>query len=616
MRFLESCFPCVFSVHLSFEMMESHSNNKRTATGGDISPVNHKKTNVSIAEANGGLPVTPQENLDYRGRIWQSNNYRYLPYHFQEHLVYSSVDWRWRDCQGKKLDKDLYKALFEDRTIRKSQGTNKSRKIDLGLLANILWSLLLFLYSPRKRKTMCTALVQCIFRVLALKYPEYFSEILLAESILFLPSKITLPYKFQRTIDTQPTGGLNYESCNSIRSGVEELRKHQMGIIPCGTTIARTARKLEQHAASEHGLAIEQTTTNHGPVFSFEFYNLIRLVIKSFGLQDYACTGSTAKPVMLTYTLDGAQLTNELGHLTGGFKIVDPRAIDPLSGIAIAINGKWQSRDLCFVTQLAFVKDSKAAYNDCFAEFFERFNGERFVIPATDTEPELSNFDINSCQDLSSGWKATKLGGGCKSTNLFCCHCMVSRDTSCRFKSNDDRCNICVRLGIEQCFCHDVVDKDILEETKRRLAEYIDEALDDGYRRLDYIAKHSEMIFDSHVTGKETMTNHIDYEPDSKPDIKRFESLLNEEIKLRFKGETQRGRQLMRMDLQSKRQSLKEVEACESAINQLRKTVVRHEETRILAVALAAWKLIPCLLHMKMRVCEKVFHYQVNDALD
>ena len=466
----------------SSEPSSSKSNKKRTATvGEDISPVNNKKTNAFIAEAN-VVPVTPQEDLYYCGNWRRNTNYVYYPYHFHEHLVYSSVDWRWRDCQGKKLDRELHKALIDDWAKSKSQGTNKSRKIDLVLFANVIWNLLGFLYSPRKRKTMCTALVQCIFRVLALKYPEYFSEILLAESILFLRRKVTLPYKFQRTIDTQPTGGLNYESCNSIRSGVEELRKHQMGIIPCGTTIARTAQKLEQHAASEHGLAIEQTTTNHGPVFSFEFYNLIRLVIKSFGLQDYACTGSTAKPVMLTYTLDGAQLTNELGHLTGGFKIVDPRAIDPLSGIAIAINGKWQSRDLCFVTQLAFVKDSKAAYNDCFAEFFERFNGERFVIPATDTEPELSNFDINSCQDLSSGWKATKLGGGCKTTNLFCCHCMVSRDTSCRFKSNDDRCNICVRLGIEQCFCHDVVDKDILEETKRRLAEYIDEALDEGYR--------------------------------------------------------------------------------------------------------------------------------------
>jgi hypothetical protein len=120
---------------------------------------------------------------------------------------------------------------------------------------------------------------------------------------------------------------------------------------------------------------------------------------------------------------------NDLGHLTGGINIVDPHAVDTSTGNLLALTGKFQSRELSFVSRLAFVKDNKETYQDCFREFFEAFNGERFVIPATDLELKLSNCEINSCQDLSPGWKSTQLGGGCKNTKLFCPYCMVSRET-------------------------------------------------------------------------------------------------------------------------------------------------------------------------------------------
>jgi hypothetical protein len=114
-------------------------------------------------------------------------------------------------------------------------------------------------------------------------------------------------------------------------------------------------------------------------------------------------------------------INNRIGtSITGGIKIVDPRAVDPSTGNLLGIQGKFQSRDLSFVSQLAFVKDCKQTYKDCFGVFFSVFNGGQFVIPETDNEPELSNFEITSCQDTSSGWKSTQLGGGCKSMNHFC----------------------------------------------------------------------------------------------------------------------------------------------------------------------------------------------------
>jgi hypothetical protein len=254
----------------------------------------------------------------------------------------------------------------------------------------------------------------------------------------FIREHVTCAYKFQRTIDTQPTGGLNYGSIESIRKGVEELSCYEIGSIPSSATIPRCARQLERHAAIEDGLEIQEQSTAPGPVFSFKIFNFIQTILKGFGLDVNARTGSLSSPVLICWTLGYAQLTRELGHLTGGIKIVDPRAVDPQTGIPLLISGKFQSRELSFPCRLAFTKDSKETYKECFGSFFEVMNGKQLVIPVTDTEPELSNFDVSSCQDLSSGWKTTLLGGGCKSTEYFCPQCMCSRKTIGAFKVTEE----------------------------------------------------------------------------------------------------------------------------------------------------------------------------------
>lgn len=49
-------------------------------------------------------------------------------------------------------------------------------------------------------------------------------------------------------------------------------------------------------------------------------------------LEQCARTGSINKPVMLLWTMDSAQVTNVLGHVAIGVKIVDPRDLDPVTG--------------------------------------------------------------------------------------------------------------------------------------------------------------------------------------------------------------------------------------------------------------------------------------------
>jgi hypothetical protein len=586
----------------------------------DISPVNHKRTNNLVAQINvgphNGNAVTPIQGEEYKFPNGLYNR-SYLPVHENEHFVRSSIDWRWKQQDGVRLDKELYRVMHDDMSKAKSSG-KKSDGIDLEFLASAIWLFLSFLYPQRKHKIKAKALVESIFIFLLNKYPEYFQDTLLESCRKYCRQNVTVPYKIQRTIDTQPTGGLNLGCIESIRKGVEELQKREQGFIPSCQTVARVAKALERHAVDEYGFTINEAATIHGPVYSFDAYNIIRQVCKAFQLEEYAITGSGQPPVQLTYTMDGAQLTNELGHVTGGIKVVDPRAVDPLTGIPLSVTGKFQSRDLSFVCQLAFVKDSKATYKDCFEEFLTTFNQQSIVIPATATEPELSNFEVSSCQDLSSGWKTTQLGGGCHTTNYFCPQCMVSRHTMTLSKVGADRCNMCVECDISNCYCHSVCDPSMLEATRRSIEDYIDKTYDEDCKLLYKIRKQSKLSYDEGTANQQQILCHVDYQPVSRKEWSDFKSLIVNEIKLRLSASTQKDqlRNILGRKFEDQRSALKEMVDCEESILFALSTVQRHDRARNLAVALAVEKLIPCILHMKMRLGEKIFQVIVNMGLE
>jgi hypothetical protein len=220
--------------------------------------------------------------------------------------------------------------------------------------------------------------------------------------------------------------------------------------------------------------------------------------------------------------------------------VVDPRAVDPLTGIPLLVTGRFQSRDLSFVLQLAFVKDSKTTYKDCFENFLSTFNHQALVIPATETDPELSNFEVSSCQDLSSGWKTTQLGGGCHTTNYFCPQCMVSRTTITSFKVVANRCDMCVQTGMDKCFCHAVCDPAMLEATRRSIQQYIDRTFDENYILLHTIRKKSKLSYEERTINNQQIQGHIDYEPMSRKEWSEFKALIVNEIKLRLATKDQR----------------------------------------------------------------------------
>ena len=118
---------------------------------------------------------------------------------------------------------------------------------------------------------------------------------------------------------------MNYTCLNSIRRLVECLGMREYGFIPEKSVVQAAGRELERHAAEDHGLKIIKEMTKHGPSYRFDFDILLRMILMAHGLHDFAATSSIGKhaPVMVAWTLDGAELTKLLSHVTAGIKVVD-----------------------------------------------------------------------------------------------------------------------------------------------------------------------------------------------------------------------------------------------------------------------------------------------------
>jgi hypothetical protein len=76
----------------------------------------------------------------------------------------------------------------------------------------------------------------------------------------------------------------------------------------------------------------------------YDFESFLRCVLKVFNLDVVVETES----VELSITLDGAELCDGISHNTAGIKIMDRRAIDPVTGIPIStLNDDTFGRFFC-----------------------------------------------------------------------------------------------------------------------------------------------------------------------------------------------------------------------------------------------------------------------------
>jgi hypothetical protein len=256
------------------------------------------------------------------------------------------------------------------------------------------------------------------------------------------------------------SGQLNISGFELLRKGIEG---DENGRVKYGGGWLTTKYYLQQantkvHSAAQLVIPFQEVPATDLDGFTFDFSKMLVFLLEMFQL-DHIARDPSQPPVQLACTLDGADISKFVSHVTAGIKILDPRAIDPISHLPIGLEGskKVQSRDLCFPFKMLLTRDTKTLYKEHFKDFFDFFS--RLNLEGI---PELGNnpISVSSPQDMSSMWKALGRGGGCKVKTFFCYCCAVtSKDSATPRKTC---CHSCLEKGRQKCYHSDIGDESTL----------------------------------------------------------------------------------------------------------------------------------------------------------
>jgi hypothetical protein len=216
----------------------------------------------------------------------------------------------------------------------------------------------------------------------------------------------------------------------SLETNGEKYKRSD--VLPSGSLMKTKARLVEEYGEEKVNL-IHGNISNggkNGEFVQFDVDQLLVLVIKAFGLTEVAKT----RAVRINLSIDGAQLSKRMSHLTMGFTVSDPAAICPFTGRPLGMNNDtklMQTRNVCFPVKILMHKETKQIYDE-FQDVFNRvhslsdkFEGEtRPTSPLWDEGFKPLSVGLN--MDLSAVWKMFKVGGAAKVQTLFCHCCSVN----------------------------------------------------------------------------------------------------------------------------------------------------------------------------------------------
>jgi hypothetical protein len=329
---------------------------------------------------------------------------------------------------------------------------------------------------------------------------------------------------------------------------------------------------------------------------AFEYRQCADYLLSKFGLLNIIDDPSTTEPVIVAVTFDGGAISRFVGHVTGGYKLVDKHCINPKTKellFGISGNEKLQSHIHCFPIKMAFAKDTKHLYQVEFSDFF-RFLKEyeqekqfriKFIFP----------------QDMSSIWKMTGRGGTAKVKTFPCYCCAVTTATlvTPQPKSKYFRGNRC---QMPKCYHHEMLTEATLQawvEQKQQLEE-----------ELPYLAnpspnlRHSQVILSSiDELRNERNPYDIAFRPTTLEEGQNFDSFLS--IELGYCGLPQNG------TVGEKRRRLLHALESENVYSLMSKLV---SSTNMDCAFVEVESAIPCIMHGGNRIGEKIFMVLLLEA--
>jgi hypothetical protein len=356
--------------------------------------------------------------------------------------------------------------------------------------------------------------------------------------------------------------------------------------------IQRVQRKLNSYLNDVIPIQLEPTRETG----NFDYRLYLDFLLQRFGLLELMNDPSTTEPVQVAVTFDGGKVSRFLGHVTGGFKLVDKRCINPKSGaLLFGENGSEnvQSHVNCFPVKVAFAKDTKDLYQVEYSDFFlflKQYEAEKgfrvkFIFP----------------QDMSSIWKTTGRGGTAK-VKSFPCYCCAVTTATLVMPQAKEKCFRGDRCRQPKCYHHPMVTAETFDAWRHQRVE-----LEMNYPHLlnpsDDMNKSQMFLSSIDELRDERNPYDISFAPTSLQEGRQFDNVLTLEL----------GYRRMRADgtIAVKRSRLREALEAEAIYKLMTRLVLATDEASAFCAVEDA---IPCVMHGGNRMGEKMFMMVLLEA--
>jgi hypothetical protein len=363
-------------------------------------------------------------------------------------------------------------------------------------------------------------------------------------------------------------------------------------VLPEVKQIQRVQRKLNSYLNDVIPIQLEPTRETG----NFDYRLYLDFLLQRFGLLELMNDPSTTEPVQVAVTFDGGKVSRFLGHVTGGFKLVDKRCINPKSGaLLFGENGSEnvQSHVNCFPVKVAFAKDTKDLYQVEYSDFFlflKQYEAEKgfrvkFIFP----------------QDMSSIWKTTGRGGTAK-VKSFPCYCCAVTTATLVMPQAKEKCFRGDRCRQPKCYHHPMVTAETFDAWRHQRVE-----LEMNYPHLlnpsDDMNKSQMFLSSIDELRDERNPYDISFAPTSLQEGRQFDNVLTLEL----------GYRRMRADgtIAVKRSRLREALEAEAIYKLMTRLVLATDEASAFCAVEDA---IPCVMHGGNRMGEKMFMMVLLEA--
>jgi hypothetical protein len=148
----------------------------------------------------------------------------------------------------------------------------------------------------------------------------------------------------------------SYDAIRMIEFAKEENKKYQRGLFNSRHKPSKLCRQLEEYGKDISPYRITENSTK------FDVKTTIKFLLERHGLWDRVLN---REHVLLAATVDGGDLAWKVTQVSAGKKMVDHRAINPVSGMLLFGDSgydKVQSRYNCYTLYVIFSKDNKQLY--------------------------------------------------------------------------------------------------------------------------------------------------------------------------------------------------------------------------------------------------------------